>query len=66
MGGEGNFVWGWPRARDPLPFPFIGVVIVFIELPSIIHLSEHFTYLNEFLDAVGHKGSDNRESTVLS
>ena len=32
--------------------------------PSIIHLTEHFAYPNEFLVAVGHRGSDNRGSTV--
>ena len=32
--------------------------------PSIIYLTEHFTYPNEFLVAVGHRGLDNRGSTV--
>ena len=32
---------------------------------SIIHLTEHFTYPNEFLVAVGHRGLDNRGSTVF-
>ena len=33
--------------------------------PSIIHLTKHFTYPNEFLAAVGCRGLDNRGSTVL-
>ena len=38
----------------------------YLTTPSIIHLSEHFTYPNEFLVLVGHRGSDKRGSTVLA
>ena len=40
--------------------PLMGVVIALIDRmqPSIIHLSEFFTYPTEFLVAVGHRGSD--------
>ena len=44
----------------------MNVVITLIENSSIIHLTEHFTYPNEFLVDVGHGGSDNRGSTVES
>ena len=33
--------------------------------PSIIHLTEHFAYPNEFLAAAGYRGSDNWGYTVL-
>ena len=34
--------------------------------PSVIQLSEYFTYPNELLAVVGHRGLDKRGSTVLS
>ena len=33
---------------------------------SIIHLTEHFTYPNEFLAFAGHRDSDNQGSTVVT
>ena len=71
--------WGWHPVMgavrivsmdDLVPgalssFPLMGVVIALIDCPWIIPLSEHFTYPNDILFAVGHRGSDKRGSKVV-
>ena len=55
-----NCICGWTRAIWALsPFLLMGVVIALIDC---VHQS--FTYLNEFLVAVGHRDLDKLGSTV--
>ena len=58
MGEVGSCVGGWPRARGPLPFSFVGAVIALIDCTA-----QFFPYPNEFLDVISHRGSDNQGST---